>query len=74
MYNDPEKVYRKCYRYLAKSSGYQTFGFDWPTLRLTHPHLARVMWECLQQILKGHSLYLPNPAQSILYTPRPIQR
>ena len=53
MYNNidaPEKVYRKCYRYLNKHSGYQPYGFDWPTLQMTHPHLARVMWECLQQL------------------------
>jgi len=49
-YDNPQRLYRQCYRYLQRTSGAQLFGFDWPTLRLTHPHLARVMWECLQQL------------------------
>jgi len=49
-YDNPQRLYRQCYRYLQRTSGAQPFGFDWPTLRLTHPQLARVMWECLQQL------------------------
>jgi len=51
-YDNPERLYRQCYRYLQRTSGAQPFGFDWPTLRLTHPQIARVMRACLQQIGK----------------------
>jgi hypothetical protein len=42
-----ERFYRILYKRLTLQSGYQMFGFDWVTLRLTSPDFARRMRECL---------------------------
>ncbi len=49
-YDNPELLYRKCYRYLQRTSGAQPFGFDWRTVFITHPQIARVMQGCLHQL------------------------
>lgn len=34
------------WRHLAKVDGYQPYGYDWRTLRLTHPQLAATLKAC----------------------------
>jgi hypothetical protein len=49
-YDNPERLYRQCYRYLQRTGGAQPFGFDWRTVFITHPQIARVMQGCLRQL------------------------
>jgi hypothetical protein len=44
----PARLYAKCYERVTEGAGYQMFGYDWPTIKVTHPHLAAVMWECVR--------------------------
>ena len=32
------RFYRKLWEHVTHGDGYQPFGYDWPTLNLTHPH------------------------------------
>ena len=42
-----DRLYRKIYGYLVKVSGYQPYGFDMRTLRLTHPHIHAILKQLL---------------------------
>jgi len=42
-----QRLYTKMYRHLVKASGYQMFGFDMRTLRITHPQIANKMQEII---------------------------
>lgn len=44
---NPRATIKAIWRYLAKADGYQPFGHDWPTLRLTHPQVAAVLREAM---------------------------
>jgi hypothetical protein len=34
------------WRYLRRVGGYQPYGWDWPTLRIVYPQIARELKHC----------------------------
>ncbi len=45
-----ERWYGKLWERITRGDGYQPFGYDWPTMNVTHPHFQsarnrlRQMW------------------------------
>ena len=44
---------KSIWRHLAKVNGYQPYGYDWRTLRITQPQLADVLADCYR--VMGHA-------------------
>lgn len=45
-----KRLYKKVYRKIREGYGYQPFGFDWPTLRINKPGMAKVLKNILEEI------------------------
>lgn len=46
------RIVDKVWRRIRLVDGYQPFGHDWPTLRMTHPQLAQLLSE-LYMVLRA---------------------
>ena len=45
-----DRLYRILRKRLQREDGYQMFGYDYPTLRMTRPQIASVLYECEWEI------------------------
>jgi hypothetical protein len=52
-----DRLWRKVYDRITEGGGYQPFGWDWPTLRITRPGLYRTARAVAQEIDRrnGHN-------------------
>lgn len=52
---DAYAIAQSIWRHLRRSYGYQPFGLDWRTLRLTSPHIASVLADCYRTLGVSHA-------------------